>query len=61
MELGRVDRVRIAGPKLVFFHLQDGRAAVQGVVNFRDVQDKGGVASDLRKFYRLMRRGDWYC
>lgn len=58
---GRVDKLRTAGSRLVFFHLEDGRASVQGMVNYLDVQEKGVTASDMRRFYRLMRRGDWYC
>ena len=56
--LGRVNSVRVAGSKLVFFDLLQEGHRVQGLCNFRLLSEASVTPRRFRKFYQTLRRGD---
>lgn len=57
---GRVQSVRLAGSKLVFFDLKAEFDHVQGICNFGKLQD-GTTVKGLKEHARLLNRGDIIC
>jgi len=55
---GRVNSVRVAGSKLVFFDLLQDGYCVQGLCNFRVLSETGVTPSGFKRFYQTLRRGD---
>ncbi|KAF2839234.1 lysyl-tRNA synthetase-like protein [Patellaria atrata CBS 101060] len=58
--IGRVQTVRTAGSKLVFFDLVYREEKVQGMCNFRILEENGVSREQWQHFKRLIRKGDWF-
>ncbi|MCJ1286787.1 hypothetical protein MMC26_006133 [Xylographa opegraphella] len=55
---GRVNAIRVAGSKLVFFDLvQDGQH-VQSLCNYQVLSEAGVTIEEFKRFYQTIRRGD---
>ena len=55
---GRLQSFRVAGPKLVFIDLLQEGHVVQGLCNFRGLEDTGVTEQGFKVFYHKLRRGD---
>ncbi|MCJ1245978.1 hypothetical protein MMC30_003182 [Trapelia coarctata] len=56
--IGRVNSIRVAGPKLIFFDLLQDGYCVQGLCNFRVLSEAGVTSSGFKRFHQILRRGD---